>query len=97
MLRPCIDCGTPTKGTRCRTHERARDRARGSAHERGYGRQHQDARRALKRLLPADCAYGCGRRLDPEGDWVAAHVEDGNPSAGWQASCRSCNELAKRS
>ena len=31
----------------------------------------------------------------PEGDWVAAHVVDGDPSAGWLPSCRSCNERAK--
>ena len=28
-------------------------------------------------------------------DLVAAHVVDGDPTAGWQASCRSCNERAK--
>ena len=25
--RPCLDCGTPTQGTRCPTHERAAQRA----------------------------------------------------------------------
>ena len=27
-MRPCLDCGTPTTGTRCPTHQRERQRAR---------------------------------------------------------------------
>lgn len=95
-LRPCLDCGTPTAGTRCPMHTQARDRARGSAHARGYDRAHQAARAQLELTLPAPCAYGCGTTLHPDSDWVAAHIIDGDPTAGWVASCRSCNERAKR-
>ena len=88
--RPCIECGTPTTGSRCPTHARTNDRS-----TRGYGPAHQQARANLKLTLPAPCGYGCGTALNPDGNWVAAHVIDGNPDAGWIASCRSCNERAK--
>ena len=63
---------------------------------RGYGSLHQRARRALAETLPGPCGYGCGAWLEPETPWVAAHVVDGDAEAGWIASCRSCNERAKR-
>jgi len=48
----------------------------------------------LERALPAPCAYGCGT-LVTRVSYVAAHVIDGDPSAGYVAACRSCNERAK--
>lgn len=73
---------------RCAAH-------RESTAERGYGEDHQRARQDLKATLPGPCGYGCGRILEPDGDWVAAHVVDGQPELGYLASCRSCNERAK--
>jgi hypothetical protein len=64
---------------------------------RGYGSAHQGARRTLRDMLPGPCGYGCGTWLMPDGDWIAAHVVDGDPTAGWVASCRTCNERAKGS
>ena len=78
--RPCPEC----------------QRRRGRTAARGYGYDHQAARRALVAMLPLPCAYGCGTLLREALGMVAAHVEDGDPSAGWVASCRSCNERAKR-
>lgn len=63
--------------------------------ERGYDVRHQEARRSLRRRLPAPCAYGCGTILHPGSRWVAAHVVDGDESRGWVASCGPCNERAK--
>ena len=96
-VRPCIERGCPntTGRTRCPEHERMRDRMRGSTAARGYGLEHQRARDALRALLPAPCGYGCGVTLEPDGVWVAAHVVDGDPTAGWLAACRTCNERAK--
>ena len=89
VKRPCLDCGTLIVSSgRCPA-------CRGTNDRRGYGRQHQGARRSLRANLPGYCGYGCGTWLMPEGDWAAAHVVDGDPSAGWVASCRSCNERAK--
>lgn len=108
-MRPCLgfrdlsgayhDCGHLTKRTRCaaceRAHDQTRDAERGSSTQRGYDGAHRRAREALRAALPAPCGYGCGTVLDPDGPWVAAHVRDGDPSAGWLASCRACNERAK--
>ena len=98
MQRPCIERGCPnlTPRTRCPAHERERDARRGSSTQRGYGAEHQRARERLRATLPAPCGYGCGVILWPNGRWVAAHVVDGNPDAGWIASCLRCNERAKR-
>jgi len=90
-MRPCLDCGRLSYRTRCPAHPLIKTA------QRGYGGDHQRARAGLQTMLPAPCAYGCGAWLTPSGDWVAAHVVDGDPSAGWVASCRSCNERAKRS
>lgn len=85
----------PSDGARCPTHRRAHQRRRPTATQRGYGPAHRAARAELRDTLPALCGYGCGRLLMPDGDWVAAHRIDGDPSAGWLASCRTCNERAK--
>lgn len=88
--RPCIVCGQPSNGPRCPRHQRTNN-----SHQRGYGAAHQRARAQLALTLPAPCGYGCGTQLNPNGPWVAAHRIDGDPTAGWIASCRSCNERAK--
>jgi len=51
----------------------------------------------LEQLLPRRCGYGCGRMLTRATRWVAAHVVDGDPSAGYVASCEICNQRAKHS
>ena len=97
-IRPCLDCGTPTTTSRCTgcTRQQENNRQRPSAHARGYDTQHRAARAALALTLPALCGYGCGTTLHPGHPWVAAHLVDGDPTAGWIASCPACNERAKR-
>ena len=95
MIRTCDNGHPPARvvsGTPCRECERRRP----SRQARGYDAAHQRARALLLTLLPAPCAYGCGAVIVAASDLVAAHVVDGDPSAGWQVSCRSCNERAKR-
>jgi hypothetical protein len=88
VKRPCLTCGAPTTGSYCPAHRR-------TTTQRGYGAAHQRARAQLAQTLPTPCAYGCGTILYPGGRWVAAHIVDGDPSAAWIVSCRSCNERAK--
>lgn len=100
MKRACIDCGTPTTGTRCILHTRAVDRARGSRQARGYDTSHDHARAELALLLPAPCggdmgAPYCGRWITPSDRWVAAHRVDGAPSLGYVHAHAACNERAK--
>jgi 5-methylcytosine-specific restriction protein A len=55
MRRPCLepDCNQlAVRGSRCPTHTRAKDRARGSSTQRGYDYQYQQARAALLALNP---------------------------------------------
>ena len=90
--RICAEPGCPEFAVdrgRCERHRR-------STTGRGYGQEHQAARRALEATLPRFCAYGCGTWLTVGGRWVAAHVVDGDPSAGWVVACGPCNERAKR-
>ena len=94
MIRTCDNGHPPARvrsGARCAACERRRP----SPNARGYDAVHQAARRALLATLPAPCGYGCGTRVTIQ-TMVAAHVVDGDPSAGWVAACRSCNERAKR-
>lgn len=95
MKRPCVSGHPSYSGRRCPLCEKARDRRRGTATQRGYGPEHRTARAELRETLPDFCGYGCGTLLLPHGDWVAAHRIDGDASAGWLASCRRCNERAK--
>jgi len=90
--RPCLGCGRLTRsGSRCPSCAGARARERAEL----YDHNHRAARTQLALTLPAPCGYGCGTVLQPDSDWVAAHVIDRDPSAGWIAACRSCNERAK--
>lgn len=89
-MRPCIHPGCPhlvTKG-RCPTHRK-------TTTQRGYGADHQRARDALALTLPRYCGYGCGTWLTAGSTWHAAHVIDGDPSAGYLVSCVPCNLAAR--
>lgn len=88
-LRPgCAGYAVPGGRGYCPRHLR-------STAERGYDEPHRIARGELERTLPAPCAYGCGTMLHRGMRWVAAHVVDGDPSAGWVAACSPCNQRAK--
>lgn len=68
-MKVCLEpgCGSLTKRTRCRDHERAKDKARGSAAARGYGTEHR-AIRAEWVPLVATGHVKCWRC----GDYIAA-------------------------
>ena len=93
MIRTC-DFGHPPvqfeSGTSCRACQRRRDAARGSREDRGYGADHQRARRALAAALPQPCAY-CGVTVTAAERWVAAHVRDGDPTSPRMVAHPSCN------
>lgn len=93
-MRTCDNGHPPARvlsGTPCRECERRRP----SRQVRGYGPAHDRARRALAATLPAACVY-CGAIVGLGERWVAAHLVDGDPSAGWGVSHPACNERAKR-
>ena len=96
MIRLCPRGHSIPIGQRCQLCERQRDQRRGTRQQRGYGKRQTQWRNHLRRTLPAPCGYGCGVTLYPNGDWVAAHLIDGDPDSERIAACRSCNETAKR-
>jgi hypothetical protein len=74
--RPCLDCGALSPNTRCPTHTRARDRARGTSTQRGYGWTHQQQRaHDLANHDPADPCPRCGLPLG-DGPLDEGHTED---------------------
>jgi hypothetical protein len=98
MIRVCDNGHPPVRlesGTRCRGCERRR----GTRQARGYGAQHQTARRAILQAIAdaggsVPCAYGWGTTVTAE-TVVAAILVDIRASYGWMASCRRCNEAHK--
>ena len=93
MMRPCLDCGRLTSGSRCEAHARvhsaAVDRQRGSAAMRGYGREHQATRRAWADEIEGgivSCAR-CHRRIFPSDAWDLGHSEDRRMTAPEHARC----------
>ncbi len=89
--RVCLDCpaiGAWKRG-RCPTHERSRDKARGTQAERGYGSAvlttplgvmtYDQCRAAYQRQLDAGqslpCADQCGRTINPNA-WHLGHGDD---------------------
>jgi hypothetical protein len=69
VKRPCAEPGCPvlTTATRCPTHTRERDKARGTRQERGYGAEH-DAERKRWDPLVATGNVKCWRC----GDYIPA-------------------------
>lgn len=82
-LKRCLDCfrwATPGK-PRCPTHTRARDRARGTREQRGYGYQHRQAKAADEAATtPENTCPKCGLPLGLP-PWDQGHTDD---RQGWQ-------------
>ena len=81
-MRVCLEPGCPalTRSTRCRDHERAKDKARGTRQERGYGAEHDALRAEWQRRMDAGERVPCWRcalkgtphDVDPT-DWHLGH------------------------
>jgi hypothetical protein len=78
MLRPCLDCGRLSPRTRCAVHTRARDLARGTRIERGYGQEHraERARWAESVALGGVACARCGALILPGEAWDLGHSDD---------------------
>lgn len=96
MNRPCAEPGCPNIGNwnrgRCPTHQRAKDQARGTTTQRGYGSTHQQLRAALQRKMNQGHTYQCwrcGNDIDPE-HWQLGH-DDINRDVYRGPECVPCN------
>lgn len=94
--RPCLEPGCPVPlpaGTsRCPEHARARSRARGTPHERGYGTGHQRLRRALDTMVRAGrgVCWRCGLPIAPDEQWHLGH-DDYDRAITRGIECVQCN------
>lgn len=71
--RPCIDCRTPTEGTRCPACRRERERQRGSRQDRGYDAEHDQATRDPAYLAATHCVT-CERPFTEANPKTAGHT-----------------------
>lgn len=107
-VRVCIEpeCPVLTRNTRCREHERAKDKARGSSTERGYGYAHQQDRAAWAPLV-ATGTVRCRRRdqctasnlfIQPNEAWDLGHpdAECDAPKAPEHLGCNRATSRISR-
>jgi 5-methylcytosine-specific restriction enzyme A len=97
-LRPCLDCGTPTRGTRCppcsAVRARARDVIRGNRHQRGYDSTW--TRTAARTIASARQCVDCGTAGSRDNPLSADHVipkaQGGTDDpSNLAVRCRRCN------
>ena len=90
---PCLDCGQPGVRGRCATCARGRDRARGSARQRGYGAEHDELRAAWQAKIDDGelvvCAT-CTTVITPATQWDLGHAK-GDRSRYLGPQCWPCN------
>ena len=97
---PCREQGCtvpcPPGGSRCPEHTRARDRARGTTAQRGYGTAHQRLRRALVPLVQAGrvTCWRCGLPIDPSEPWDLGHDDHDRTITRGPEHANTCNRSA---
>jgi 5-methylcytosine-specific restriction protein A len=93
MLRPCLSCGTVTKGSRCAKCQSERNRGRGSAHARGYTRRWTGLSRRYRRFVPyCELRYeGCQRVAVDVDHTVPLRAGGRSVWANCTAVCRPCH------
>ena len=97
--KPCIICGTLSRGTRCETHEKELTQRKEAARNSDptykakkaalYGYAHQKARREL--LATATVCYICGKPFELTDKIDADHLIPGDPYSPLAATHASCN------
>lgn len=78
-MKVCVEAGCPklTEGTRCTEHARAKDKARGTRQQRGYGAEHTKLRAQYQRRMDAGevfTCWRCGGRID-RSNWTLGHCD----------------------
>ena len=97
---PCREQGCtvpcPPGVSRCPEHTRARDRARGTTAQRGYGTSHQRLRRALSPIVQAGRAtcWRCGLPIAPDEAWDLGHDDEDRTITRGPEHAYTCNRSA---
>lgn len=92
-MRVCIDCPKLTTKTRCPDCERAKDRARGTASERGYDADFERAKRQPEYVNATHCAE-CGEPFTATNPKTGGHsvpLREGGKGSKILPHCRRCN------
>lgn len=92
-MKPCLDCGSPTSGTRCTEHERARDASRGTASQRGYDAKYEQQKRAPEYVNATHCIE-CGQPFTADNPKTGGHsvaLRHGGKGSEVVPQCRRCN------
>lgn len=93
-MKVCAEAGCPelTEATRCVTHARAKDKARGSRQARGYDAAHEKLRSEYQRRMNSGeqfTCWRCGGVVDPS-YWTLGHC-DGNRTRYHGPECPPCD------
>jgi hypothetical protein len=93
--RVCIEAGCPVLSdtTRCPTHTRERDRARGTRQQRGYDAVYDAARKADVQLLANGhvlLCWRCGGVVPPH-DYSLGHCDDDRRTIHGAEHLTKCN------
>lgn len=105
-LRPCLDCGALSQGSRCPGHTqvvqrvryRVQDARRPSSAQRGYDRDHQRQRQAIAEGLARGDTVGCwrcGQGITEGMAWDLGH-DDTDRSIVRGAEHSACNRATMR-
>jgi hypothetical protein len=94
-VRVCLESGCPTltRGTRCRDHERAKDKARGTRQERGYDATFEAQLKAPGYVNATHCAE-CGGPFTQDNPKTGGHsvaIRNGGRGSRILPHCRRCN------
>lgn len=93
-MKVCAEPGCPElqPESRCHTHTRARDTARGTRQQRGYGPEHDAERARWAPIVEAGLAscWRCGKRLIPGEPWDTGH-DDHDRTKYRGPECLPCN------
>lgn len=99
-LRPCLDCGRLSNGTRCAEHQatkqRARDQRRGTAAARGYDAAHQRERASWVPLVSTGTVLcrRCGEPIAADVSWDLGHPDAECPAPKGPEHATRCNRAA---
>lgn len=94
-VRVCLEDGCPklTRSTRCHDHERAKDKARGSAASRGYDYDYEQAK-LLPEYVNATHCDACDEQFTAENPKTGGHLvalRNGGKGSQIVPHCRRCN------
>lgn len=93
---PKPGCPKPASGRYCDKHNREYERARGTAHARGYGTEHQRRRTSWAQRVATGTVkcWRCGERINAGDEWDLGHDDEDRTITRGPEHARTCNRSA---